>query len=96
VTLHLGLIDGRPVARSMALCHDQLVAVHNVYVATDQRKRGFGSALTAAAIEAGVRGGATAACLEATILGVPVYEAMGFRKVDDYVVMGVDSPLFPK
>lgn len=96
VTLHLGLLDGRPVARSMGMLLGELVAVHNVYVAPDFRKRGFGSALTAAAIAAGAREGATGACLEATILGFPVYEAMGFRKIDDYVVMASDSPIFPK
>ena len=96
VTLHLGMLEGRPVARSMGMVQGELVAVHNVYVAPDFRKRGFGSALTAAAIEAGERAGATGACLEATVLGFPVYEAMGFRKIDDYVVMGTDAPLFPK
>lgn len=96
VSLHLGVSDGRAVARSMAIVQAELVAVHNVYVAQDFRKRGFGSALTAAAIEAGMRAGATGACLEATILGLPVYEAMGFRKIDDYVVMGTDVPLYPK
>ncbi|MGE3074042.1 MAG: GNAT family N-acetyltransferase [Dehalococcoidia bacterium] len=96
VTLHLGLLDGRPVARSMGMVQGELVAIHNVYVAPSQRKRGFGSAITAAAIEAGMSAGATGACLEATILGFSVYEAMGFRKIDDYVVMGTDTPLFPR
>lgn len=89
VSLHLGVFEGRPVARSMAMVQGGLVGVYNVYVPPSQRRRGFGAALTAAAIEAGRRSGAMAACLESTELGFTVYEGMGFRKVDDYVVFGV-------
>jgi GNAT superfamily N-acetyltransferase len=96
VSLHLGMAEGRPVARSMALVRDELVGVHNVYVPPSERRKGYGEALTAAAVEAGRRAGATAACLEATVLGYPVYERMGFKKVDDYVVMGKDEVVFPR
>jgi len=91
VSLHLGMAGGKPVARSMALVRGDLVAIHNVYVPPSERRKGYGEALTAAAIEAGRRAGATSACLEATVLGYPVYERMGFRKVDDYVVVGKDE-----
>jgi GNAT superfamily N-acetyltransferase len=88
VSLHLGLFDGRAVARSMGMVQGGLVGVYNVYVPPSQRRRGFGATLTASAIEAGRQAGATAACLESTELGFTVYEGMGFRKVDDYVVFG--------
>jgi GNAT superfamily N-acetyltransferase len=91
VSLHLGLAGGKPVARSMAVTRGDLTGIHNVYVPPSERRKGYGAALTVAAIEAGRRAGATASCLEATVLGYPVYEAMGFRKVDDYVVVGKDS-----
>lgn len=93
VSLHLGLLEGRPVARSMAVVLDGLVGVHNVYVPPSLRRQGFGAALTAAAVEAGRMAGATAACLEATALGFPVYERMGFRKREDYVVVGTEGPV---
>ena len=96
VSLHLGLSEGRPVARSMGVSRGELVGIHNVYVPPSQRRQGYGAALTVAAIEAGRTAGATAACLEATVLGYPVYEAMGFRKVDDYVVVGKDEVVFPR
>ena len=92
VTMHIGLIDGAPVARSMAVVHGGLVGVHNVYVPPSSRGRGYGAALTAAAIEAGRAMGATAACLQATSLGFPVYKRMGFERVDDHVVVGLDEP----
>ena len=92
VSMHLGLQDGQPVARSMGVVHAGLVGVHNVYVPPSSRGRGYGAALTAAAIDAGRAAGATAACLQATELGFPVYERMGFRRVDDYVVVGREEP----
>ena len=92
VTMHLGLVDGAPVARSMAVVHQGVVGIHNVYVAPSRRRQGLGAALTAAAIESGRTAGATAACLEATELGFSVYQKMGFRRIDDYVVVGRDEP----
>lgn len=92
VSMHLGLREGEPVARSMGVVHAGLVGVHNVYVPPSSRGRGYGAALTAAAIDSGRAMGATAACLQATALGFPVYQKMGFRRVDDYVVVGRDEP----
>ncbi len=93
VSMHLGLVDGRPVARSMAIVSGPLVGVYNVYVAPAERANGYGKALTLAAVAAGQGAGATAACLESTELGFPVYESLGFRRVDDYIVVGTEGPV---
>ncbi|MEO8541317.1 MAG: GNAT family N-acetyltransferase [bacterium] len=93
LSMHLGLLDGRPVARAMAITSGQLVGVYNVYVPPSQRGDGFGKALTVAAIEAGRARGASAASLESTVLGFPLYESLGFRRIDDYVVVGTDEPI---
>lgn len=94
VTLHLGLVDGRPVARSMSMTNGPLVGVYNVYVAPSQRNRGFGAEMTMAAVERGRRAGAVAACLESTVEAFALYERLGFRRVDDYVIVGTDAPVF--
>ncbi|MBK8559187.1 GNAT family N-acetyltransferase [Candidatus Amarobacter glycogenicus] len=93
VSMHLGLLDGRPVARSMGIVSGALAGVYNVYVAPSERGRGFGKALTSAAVAAGVAVGATAACLESTELAFPLYESLGFRRVDDYIVVGTEDPV---
>ena len=90
--LLLGFHESVPVARSMANTTGRVVGVHNVYVPPAQRGRGFGAAITAAAITAGREAGATAACLEASELGLPVYLKMGFRKLGEYVIVGKDAP----
>lgn len=93
VALHLGLLDGRPVARSMSMTSGDLVGVYNVYVAPSQRKRGFGGELTVAAINAGKARGATSACLESTEAGFSLYSSLGFRRVDDYIIVGTEGPV---
>ena len=90
--LLIGTSAGMPVARSMAVTTGTMVGVHNVYVPPSLRGRGYGAAITAAAVSAGRDCGATAACLEATQLGMPVYVKMGFRQLGEYVVMGKDAP----
>lgn len=92
VTMHLGVVGGQPVARSMAIRTGDLVGVHNVYVAPSHRQRGYGAAITAVAMEAGRKTGATAACLQSTEAAFSMYRKMGFEHIDDYVVMGIDEP----
>ena len=83
--LFVGWMDGLAVARSMSLVTAEMVGVYNVFVAPELRGRGYGRAMTAAAINAGLDAGATSACLSATPLGFPVYERMGFRTVFHYL-----------
>ena len=86
--LLLGISEGVPVARSMTVTTGAMVGVHNVYVPPARRGRGFGAVISAAAVMAGRDAGATAACLEATELGLPVYLKLGFRQVGEYIVLG--------
>ena len=83
--LFVGWAEGVAVARSMSLVTDEMAGVYNVFVAPELRGRGYGAAMTAAAIAAGLGTGATSACLSATELGLPVYERMGFQAVFRYL-----------
>ena len=86
--LLVGRVEGCAVARALAVVHGGVVGVHNVYVPPSRRRRGYGAAITAAAVDAGREMGATAACLEATDLGEPVYRRMGFVERYRYVTLG--------
>lgn len=90
--LVLGAVDARPVARAMTILTGRIGGIHNVYVPPSQRSRGYGAAITAVAVEAGRQLGAGAACLEATELGLPVYERLGFKRRFDYVILGTRPP----
>jgi GNAT superfamily N-acetyltransferase len=83
--LFVGYVDGVPVARSMVVLSGTMAGVTNVYVAPSARRRGFGTAMTASAIAAGREMGATKACLEASVMGRPLYERMGFREMYRYL-----------
>jgi len=85
--LFLGEIDGEAVATSMAVITGAIVGVFNVQTQPRVRGRGFGTALTAAAIEAGRGRGATTAALQATEMGFGVYRAMGFDERFRYVIL---------
>ena len=87
---------GRPVARSMAVVTGEIVGIHNVFVPPELRNRGYGAAITIAAIEAGRSLGAKAACLESTELGLPVYHRLGFMYEYEYITMHRSSfPVAP-
>lgn len=85
--LLLGLEKGEPVARSMAVVTGDMVGIYNVFVPPALRNHGYGAAITVAAIEAGRKLGATAACLESTDLGLPVYRRLGFVELYEYITM---------
>lgn len=84
VRLILGYAGPRPVAGSVLVATDGIAGVY--WVATDlrQRRRGYGEAVTWAALAAGEELGARVGFLQASPLGRPVYERMGFRTVLEY------------
>jgi hypothetical protein len=51
------------------------------------RSRGYGRAVTTGAIEAAFEAGTDLAWLQASPLGQPVYQAMGFRQVATYLLL---------
>jgi GNAT superfamily N-acetyltransferase len=84
-TLLLGELDGQPVACSMAVVTGRLAGLYNVGVEEDFRRRGFGAAITWAAIEAAMRRGASTIWLGSTDMGLPLYRHMGFVEQFDYL-----------
>jgi len=83
-SLFVGYVDGQPVARSMGFCHDDTVGVYNVGTRESARRRGYGWALTAAALVAGADAGCTMATLQSSAIAQPMYEAHGFRPLFRY------------
>ena len=85
--LFMGEVDGEAVATSMAVITGDIVGIFNVQAQPRVRGRGFGTALTAAAMEAGRRRGARTAALQATEMGFGVYRAMGFEERFRYIIL---------
>lgn len=83
--LYVAYDDGEPVATSALCVTGSTAGVYNVAVPTPRRGRGLGAALTGHAIRRGRdEYGATMATLQASDMGLPVYERMGFETVCRY------------
>lgn len=79
--LLIGRVDGVPVATALAFSGGGAVGLYGIGTVPDRRNRGYGAALTLAAMEWGRARGERLAVLEATSAGFPVYERLGFRTV---------------
>lgn len=90
--LFSGFLDGAPVATSIAIRSENAVGVYAVGTAESARRRGIGSAMTWAAVDAGRARGSRVAVLQASAMGEPVYRSMGFRTVAGYVSYDEPKP----
>jgi GNAT superfamily N-acetyltransferase len=78
-------LDGEPVGISVAVRTGESGGIYSVATLEKARRRGVGTAVTWAAIDA-IRGwGCTSAVLQSSEMGYPVYRAMGFEEVTRYV-----------
>jgi GNAT superfamily N-acetyltransferase len=78
-------LEGEPVGISVAVQTGASGGIYSVATLDKARRRGVGSAVTWAAIDA-IRGwGCTAAVLQSSEMGYSVYRAMGFEEVTRYV-----------
>jgi GNAT superfamily N-acetyltransferase len=84
VRAYVGRIDGAIVATSMLIAAGGVAGVWAVATLDAYRGRGIGAAMTRHAVDEGARLGCTSACLQASEMGQPVYERMGFRTVAQY------------
>ena len=77
-------VDGEPVSTATLVVTDEVAGVYTVATPEEHRGRGYGAAVTAAVVEEGRARGCTMASLQASPMGAPVYERMGFRTVAGY------------
>jgi ribosomal protein S18 acetylase RimI-like enzyme len=84
VSLYTGFVDGEPVATSALFMSSHVAGVYNVATLDAYRRRGLGAAMTWHAVLDGAAAGCAMASLQASEMGKPVYEGMGFRVVTGY------------
>jgi GNAT superfamily N-acetyltransferase len=71
--------SGAPVPTAALIETPGVAGVYNVATPEGFRRRGLGEATTRAVVDAGRRRGCALATLQASEMGYPVYERMGFR-----------------
>lgn len=84
---YVGRVDGEIVATAVGVTMDDVTGVFNVATAPEHRGRGHGIALTAHVVQDGFAGGARLAFLQSSELGHGVYRRLGFRDVEEYVLL---------
>ena len=86
-------MDGVDVANSMCWVADGCAGIYTVGTLEAYRKRGIGAMMTQVAVEAGRTAGCDATFLQASQLGFPIYEKLGFRTMGSYAVYRREGPL---
>lgn len=83
VTFFNGYVDEVrvPAATAVSVVAGGVAGIYAVTVHEAARRRGFGTAMTWAALAAGARGGVDEVVLQSSDMGRPVYERMGFTQV---------------
>lgn len=80
----LGYLDGDPAACGQLLRTADVAGVYAIGVRERFRRRGLGAAITAAVLAAGRDSGCSIGVLQASPMGEPVYDRMGFETVTQY------------
>ena len=84
LAVFVGYVGDVPVSTSMLSVTGSTVGVYTVATPAEHRGRGYGAALSWAAVEEGRRRGCDHAVLQASVDGAPVYRSMGFVDAGRY------------
>ena len=77
----VGYVDGQAVATARLSGHGEVADIMGIVTRPDYRRKGYGTAMTWAAVGAGREMGCRTFLLTATEMGYPVYVKMGFIPV---------------
>jgi GNAT superfamily N-acetyltransferase len=89
----LARLDGEAVGTSLGVRAGDVLGVFNVATVPAARGRGVGRAVTLAALRDGAGAGCRMAVLQASEMGHPVYERLGFRDFAAYDIYVRESDL---
>jgi ribosomal protein S18 acetylase RimI-like enzyme len=81
---YLGYVGGKPAATSIRIRTGDIAGIYFVSTLPEFRRRGIGEAMTRKAIADGRATGCTLSYLQASKMGRPIYERMGFRVIEEY------------
>jgi GNAT superfamily N-acetyltransferase len=83
-SVYVGYTDGEPVTTGLGVRTGRTIGVYNIATIESARGRGYGTAMTVRIVDDGAAGGCDVAILQATDMGKPIYERLGFRTVVEY------------
>jgi N-acetylglutamate synthase len=83
--VYVGYTDGQPVSTGLGIRTGRTVGIYNIATLETARRRGYGAAMTMRIVDDGAAEGCDVAILQASDMGRPIYERLGFRTVVEYV-----------
>ena len=93
--VYVGYADGVPVTTGLSLRTGRTIGVYNIATIESARRQGLGAAMTERVAADGRHEGCDVAILQASAMGRPVYERLGYRMVvayDGYGDPGLAGP----
>jgi GNAT superfamily N-acetyltransferase len=82
--VYVGYADGDPVVSGLGWRTRRTIGVYSIATIESARRRGYGAAMTARVVADGLVAGCDTAALQASAMGRPIYERLGFRTVVRY------------
>lgn len=95
VCAYVGYVDDEPVTTGIGVRTGRTIGVYNVATITSARRRGYGAAMTSRIAADGAAAGCDTATLQASEMGHPIYERLGYRTVVEYMAYVDPSSLPP-
>jgi GNAT superfamily N-acetyltransferase len=94
VAVYVGYTDGQAVTTGLGVRTGRTIGVYNISTTPGARRRGYGAAMSTRIAVDAAAAGCDVAILQASAMGYPIYERLGYRTVVEY--MGyVDSTSLP-
>jgi GNAT superfamily N-acetyltransferase len=82
--IYAGYANGAAVVSGFGLQTGRTIGVYTIATVPPARRRGYGAAMTSRVVLDGVAAGCDVAILQASEMGRPIYERLGFRTVVRY------------
>jgi hypothetical protein len=82
--MYTGYVDGRPVVSGLGIRSGRTIGIYDIATIESARGRGYGAAMTMRIVDDGAAAGCDVASLQASDMGRPIYERLGFRTVVEY------------
>ena len=82
--IYMGYTDDAPVVSGLGWRTGRTVGVYSIATIESARRHGYGAAMTARVMGDGAAAGCDLAALQASRMGRPIYERLGFRTVVRY------------